>query len=158
MDPIRIMLLNLFRQIRNLKVGGPRPPRKKVGEPKPMGSPWFRHLCAYAAPSFAGHSFRVISGVMWYYLPIHRCSFWFLFNLKYSFVSLYMYNSRIKLLTFIYPIKNWCQTWKIWLWKDWSEWHNWQKSQGNSHKQTRNQLWTPEGAKNFLREAHILHR
>jgi len=26
------------------------------------------------------------------YLPIHRCSFWFLFNLKHIFVSLCMYN------------------------------------------------------------------
>jgi len=42
---------------------------------------------------FAGHSFRVISGETWYHLPSHRCSFWFLFNLKYIFVSLCMYNS-----------------------------------------------------------------
>jgi len=44
------------------------------------------------------------------------------------------------------------------LWKVWAEWHNWQKLQGNSHQQTRNQLWTPGWANNFLREAQILHR
>ena len=44
------------------------------------------------------------------------------------------------------------------MWKDWAEWYNWQKSQGNSHQQTRNQLVTPRGANNFLREAQILHR
>jgi len=60
-------------------------------------------------------------------------------------------------LILISPIQIWCQTLKIWLWKDWAKWHNWQRSQGNSHQQTRNQLWTPEGAKNFLREAQILH-
>jgi len=38
-----------------------------------------------------------------------------------------------------------------WLWEDWAEWHNWQKSQGNSHQQTRNQLGTRGGAKNFQR-------
>jgi len=32
----------------------------------------------------------------------------FVFNLKYIFVSLRMYNSRIKLLTLISPIKIWC--------------------------------------------------
>jgi len=69
-----------------------------------------------------------------------------------------MYNSRIKLLTLISPIKILCWTWKIWLWKNWTEWHNWQKSQGNSHQQTRNQLGTQGGGKNFLREAQILHR
>jgi len=47
----------------------------------------------------------------------------------------------------------------MWLWQDWAESHNWQKSQGNSHQQTRNQLWTPGGgANNFLREAQIVHR
>jgi len=51
----------------------------------------------------------------------------------------------MKLLTLISPIRIWCQTWKIWFWKDWAEWHNWQKSQGNSH-----QLWTPGRTKNFL--------
>jgi len=65
----------------------------------------FRHLWAYVTPSFARHIFRHISGEMWYNLPIHRCSFWFLFNLKYIFVSLCMYNSRIKLLPLISPIK-----------------------------------------------------
>jgi len=65
----------------------------------------FRHLWAYVTPSFAKHSFRHISGEMWYNLPIHRCSFWFLFNLKYIFVSLCMYNTRIKLLPLISPIK-----------------------------------------------------
>jgi len=56
-----------------------------------------------------------------------------------------MYNFRIKLLTLISPIKIWCYTWKILLWKDKNEWHNWQKSQGNSHQQTCNQIWTPGG-------------
>ena len=65
----------------------------------------FRHLWVYVTPSFAGHSFPVISGETWYYLPIHHCSFWLLFNLKYIFASLCMYNSRIKLLTLISPIK-----------------------------------------------------
>ena len=37
------------------------------------------------------------------------------------------------------------------MWKDWAEWHNWQKSQGNSHKQTINQLRTPEGRRIFWR-------
>jgi len=49
-----------------------------------------------------------------------------------------MHNSRIKLS----PIKIWCQTWQIWLWKDWAERHKWQKSQGNS-QQTSNQLGRP---------------
>jgi len=48
-------------------MGGPRPPRKKVGKPKPMRPPWLHHLCAFVTPSFAGHSFRVISGETWYY-------------------------------------------------------------------------------------------
>jgi len=37
-----------------------------------------------------------------------------------------------------------------------NEWHNWQKSQGNSHQQTRKQLGTPGGTNSFLREAQIL--
>jgi len=123
-----------------------------------MRSPWFRHLWAYVKPSFAGHSFRIISGETWCYLPIHRCSFLFLFNLKYIFVLLCMYNTRIKILTLISPITIWCSTWKNWLWKDWAVWHNWQKSQGDSHQQTSNQLGTSGGTKNFLREAQILHR
>jgi len=44
-------------KIQNLKVGGRAFSEKKVGEPKPMRPPRFRHLWAYAAPSFAGHSF-----------------------------------------------------------------------------------------------------
>jgi len=28
-------------------------------------------------------------------------------------------------------------------------WHNWQTSQGNSHQQTHNQLWTPGGRRIF---------
>jgi len=39
-----------------------------------------------------------------------------------------------------------------------AEWHNWEKSQGNSHQQTRNQLGTPRGANTFVMEAQILHR
>jgi len=112
-------------KIRNLKVGWPGPPRKECGVPRPMRHPRFRHLWAYVTPSFAGYTFRVISGETWYHLPIHRCSFSFPFNLNYIFVSLCMYNSRIKLLTLISHIKIWCQTWKICLWKDWNEWQSW---------------------------------
>jgi len=43
--------------------------------------------------SFAGLSFSVNACETWYFLAIHRCAFWVLFNLKYIFVSLYKYNS-----------------------------------------------------------------
>jgi len=98
--------LNFFRQNKKLKSGG-WAAQKKVEELKPM-PPLVPPLWAYATPGFTGHSFHVISGEMWYYLPIHRCSFLFQFNLKYIFVSLCMYNSRINLLTIISCIKIWC--------------------------------------------------
>ena len=99
----RTKLLTLITPIKIwcLEVGGSLPPRKKVGKRTPMRPPWLRHLCDFVMPSFAWHSFRAISGETWYYLPIHRCWFWFLFNLKYIFLSLCMYNSKIKLLTLI---------------------------------------------------------
>jgi len=43
-------------------------------------------------------------------------------------------------LALISPIKIWCWTWKFDCEK--TEWHNWQKSQGNSYKQTHDQLGT----------------
>ena len=51
-------------------------------------------LYRYVAPSFAGHSFRVLMQVkLGTFSPIHRCEFWFLFDLKNISVSLCKYNS-----------------------------------------------------------------
>jgi len=75
MDQIRIVL-HLFKQNWKVESGrGPGHPRKYMGSLVSCG-PRFRQLWAYVTSSFAGHSFRVISGETWYYLAIHRCSFW----------------------------------------------------------------------------------
>jgi len=114
--------------------------RNKSGGAYSHEAPRFRHLWAYITPSFAGHSFHVISDETRYYLPIQCCSLWFVFHLKYIFVSLCMYNSRIKLLKLIRLLKFDDKPENFDCEKDWAEWHNWQKSQGNSHQQTHNQL------------------
>jgi len=42
-------------------------------------------LYRYLTQKIVGDSFPV-EGETWYFLPIHRCTFWF--NFKYTFVSL----------------------------------------------------------------------
>ena len=55
--------------------------------------PSVKHLlCRYITPSFVAHSFRA-KGETRHFFPIHRCAFWF--NLKYIFVSLCKYNSKL---------------------------------------------------------------
>jgi len=57
-------------------------PEKKCGSLDPRGHPGSATMSLRITPSFAGCSFRVILGGTWYYLPIHHCSFWFMFNLN----------------------------------------------------------------------------
>jgi len=60
-------------KIRNLKVGGPGLPRKKVGNLDPCVPQVPQPMSLRITPSFAGHSFRIVSGETRYCLPIHSC-------------------------------------------------------------------------------------
>ena len=64
-------------------------------------------LYRYVSPSLVDILFELMQIKLGTFLPIHCCAVWFLFNLKYIFVSLCKYTLRMKLLTSISSITIW---------------------------------------------------